>query len=764
MPGGNVDEASIYEIGSIMKALKIEFFAFAALFFVSGCTNNPMIKKSPDPAYRLDLAAPINKWDEAIPLGNGLTGGLLWGEGNEIRLSLDRGDIWDLRPHPGFAVPGFSYETVCRMAQSGQTKALNKKYARASDYPTKLPGCRLVLTLPDRLKARSFHLNMKTGVGSVTLGQNHLECFFSAVKPYALVKIPGSLKDMHLVSNQAVTKLGNQPAQIEQNGNSTWLVQKALTGLRYAFYVEKKQFKDYTLLAITSATNKDNTDPLVEARRLAQHALSSGYDKLLAEHERWWAGFWGKSSVVIPDSAIQQQYNLVQYFYGAASRDGDPPIPLQGVWTADTGTLPPWHGDYHNDLNTQLTYWAYLTSNHLIQGRGFLDFMWSLKPVHEQFARKFYGTPGMVVPGVMALDGRPMGVWYQYSLSPTMGAWIAQAFYLHWRYDMDKIFLKERAYPYCAEIADAIVGLMKPDKNGKLKLPLSSSPEIHNNTQQAWLKPNSNFDLSLIRWLFGANAEMAKDLGMTTEAKRWKNLLSQMDDLAVAGADGELLLAPGEPLEESHRHFSHLMSIYPLGTINIDGGERDRKIIEASMAQIDTLGSENWCGYSYSWMACMRARIGQGDRALEYLHDYMDCISRNGFHLNGRQKKKDLPGLKMHAFTLEGNFAAAQAVHEMLLQSWGGRIRIFPAIPSGWKNTSFHQWRAEGGFLVDAERVSGQTIRVSVTATVDQLLHLKNPFGRREYMSNATIEEDDSGMLTCRMEKGQRLVLSLKEK
>ncbi len=748
-----------------MKDLKIELpvFVFVALFFASGCTNNSMIKETPDPSFRLDLTAPINKWDEAIPLGNGLTGGLLWGEGSEIRLSLDRGDLWDLRPHPGFTVTDFSYETVRQMAQSGQTEDLNKKYARASDYPTKLPGCRLVITLPDHMKAQSFHLDMKTGVGSVSLGQNNMECFFSAVKPYALVKIPGSLKGIHLVANQAVTKLGNQHAQIEQNENSTWLVQEALPDLRYVFYVSKKQLKDYTLLAITTTTNKDNADPVDEARRLVQNALSAGYDKLLAEHEQWWTDFWARSSVNIPDSVIKQQYNIVQYFYGAASRDGAPPIPLQGVWTADAGTLPPWHGDYHNDLNTQLTYWAYLTSNHLSQGRSFLDFMWSLKPAHEEFARKFYGTSGMIVPGVMSLDGKPMGVWYQYSLSPTMGAWVAQAFYWHWRYSMDKDFLKNRAYPYCTEIADAIVGLMTPDKNGKLKLPLSSSPEIHNNTQRAWLTPNSNFDLSLIRWLFGVNAEMAKDLGIIQDATRWKNLLSQMDDLAVAGTDGALLLAPGEPLKESHRHFSHLMAIYPLGILNTDGSDRDRKIIDASLKQIDSLGSQNWCGYSYSWMACMRARAGQSERALEYLHDYMDCTSRNGFHLNGPQKRKDLPGFKMRAFTLEGNFAAAQAVHEMLLQSWGGRLRIFPAIPSKWKNASFHQWRAEGGFLVDAERVGDQTIRVSVTATVDQLLRLKNPFRGKDFESNIKMERRGDDELQCMLKKDQTVTLRLKQ-
>lgn len=189
----------------------------------------------------------------------------------------------------------------------------------------------------------------------------------------------------------------------------------------------------------------------------------------------------------IPDPALQLHFNLVQYYYGAASRQGAPPIPLQGVWSTDNGKLPAWRGDYHHDLNTELTYWAYLNSGRFDQGMSFLDFMDSLKPVHEKFAREFFGLPtGQVVPGVMALDGKPIGSWVQYTLSPTIGAWVAQSFHLHWRYTMDKKLLTERAYPYCVSPGDALLGLLKPDaKTGKLKLPLSSSPEVHNNTQAA---------------------------------------------------------------------------------------------------------------------------------------------------------------------------------------------------------------------------------------------------------------------------------------
>ena len=152
----------------------------------------------------------------------------------------------------------------------------------------------------------------------------------------------------------------------------------------------------------------------------------------------------------MPDPAILRHYYLVRYFYGAASRRGAPPMPLQGVWTADAGGLPPWKGDYHNDLNTQMTYMAYQAAGHFDEGLSYLDFLWDLPPAFQRFAREFYGTGGLAVPGVMTLAGQPLGGWGQYSLSPTMRAWSAHLFYLHWRYTMDDAFLRERAYPWCA--------------------------------------------------------------------------------------------------------------------------------------------------------------------------------------------------------------------------------------------------------------------------------------------------------------------------
>jgi hypothetical protein len=126
------------------------------------------------------------------------------------------------------------------------------------------------------------------------------------------------------------------------------------------------------------------------------------------------------------------------------------------------------------------------------------------------------------------------------------------------------------------------------------------------------------------------------------------------------------------------------------------------------------------------------ARAGRPEQALESLRRYMPITRRNGFHCNY---------LNNPIVTLEGNFAAGQAVHEMLLQSWGNTLRIFPAVPDQWKDVAFESLRAEGGFIVSARRVAGRNVSVTITATVDQSVQLVNPFGDIAFRADHEVEQ-----------------------
>jgi alpha-L-fucosidase 2 len=733
----------------------------------------------PDASLNLRLTAPITTWDEAIPLGNGTMGVLLWGEGSTLRLSLDRGDLWDERPSKRFTQvrDRFNWATMQQLVASNRMAEFNDIFDSNYDYngpPTRLPAGRLELTLDPTQTIEAFELNLATAEGIAKLkdggGIRVLVNAAEVSEPVALMRIPGPRpKDFRLRTPDSVKKLGYPAPRTGEADSLRWFEQEAADGFAYAVCVGWKRAGDFTLVAVTVATRHEGRSPQVVAQRRVEAALKSGYDKVLAAHAAWWAQFWDRSRVFVPEPHILQHYTLVRYFYGAASRRGAPPMPLQGVWSADAGSLPPWKGDYHNDLNTQMTYLAYRASGDFDEGACFLDYLWDLLPAFRKFAKDFYGAPGAAVPGVMSLAGQPLGGWGQYSLSPTMGAWNAHLFYLHWRHTGDEAFLRRRAYPFCREIGVCLRALLKPDPSGISKLPLSSSPEIFDNSRRAFLKPNSNYDLASLKMLFLALAEMASALRDKQAATGWTATAAQLGD-CHAKSDGTLLLDETTPLPGSHRHLSNLMPLHPFNLITADGGERDRQIIAASLKQWDALGTTAWCGYSFSWMACLRARVGDAEAALRNLDIYARAfILRNGFHANGDQTRSGFSSMTYRPFTLEGNFLAMEAVHEMLLQSWSARpgsgtqgvLRLFPATPWRWHEASFDDLRAEGGHRVSARRENNTTTWCRLVAGRDGIVSIRDNFGGREPKWSREGVKRVGGNFEVSLKRGQTIEATL---
>ena len=296
---------------------------------------------------------------------------------------------------------------------------------------------------------------------------------------------------------------------------------------------------------------------------------------------------------------------------------------------------------------------------------------------------------------------------------------MGQHFWLHWKYSADEQFLRERAWPFVGEVACALEGVTEmkwsEDEGREIRtLEYSTSPEIYNNSMEAWFKTITNYDLALIRFTFDAAAEMAGYLGLTDQQNHWADLRDQMPRFDI-DADGALTFAHGFPYNESHRHFSHLMAIHPLGLVDFSQGEASQDIIKASIGKLDKYGPDWWCGYSYSWCANMKARAFDGEGAAEALKTFAECfVLPNSFHANGDQTRTGKSQFTYRPFTLEGNFAFASGLQEMLLQSHTGTVRVFPAIPASWKDVSFKDLRTMGAFLVSAEMKGGTLTGASV--------------------------------------------------
>lgn len=726
-----------------------------------------------------DLAA---TWDEAMPLGNAMVGALVWQKEGKLRFSLDRADLWDLRPMANIDFNKWTFEDVYEHWKAGEYEKVQKAFDTPYDQspaPSKIPAGALEFDIEKLGAVKEVKLDLETASCVVSWENGaKLTTFVHAEKPigwYRFENLPDDL-GIELISpaynrenNEGYTsqsrndlnQLGYEQGEITKGKNSLTYNQKGWGDFSYQIHTSWQQAEN-TLegcWSVSSENEKKDSQPL--ASKAVKQEMNLGFNPSLSEHLAWWESYWAKSSVSIPDSVLQRQYDLEMYKFGAAARPDAPPICLQSVWTADHGKLPPWKGDFHHDLNTQLSYWPSYTGNYLNLEEGFLNWLWKYRPTFKKYTKDYFGVEGMNVPGVTTLEGEPMGGWIQYSMGQTVAAWLGHHFYLHWKYSMDRDFLKERAYPWLKDVAVFFDNMAIKAEDGTRKLKMSSSPEIYNNSAKAWFAETTNFDLALIRWTYEKAAELAGELGLQEECNAWLQIRSEWPELAVDPETG-LMFAPEFPYNESHRHFSHLMAYHPLGTIDFSKGEKDQKIIRNTIENLAKQGPDYWTGYSYSWQGNLYARAFEGEKAAEALRIFAECFClRNSFHVNGDQCKAGHSKFTYRPFTLEGNFAFAAGVQDMLIQSHTGVVRIFPAIPADWKDVRFQHLRTQGAFLVSAEKQEGLPVSVTVKSEKGGVFKLHNPFGNHDFNVDGADFALDSGIISINMEAGQETKLTL---
>jgi alpha-L-fucosidase 2 len=264
--------------------------------------------------------------------------------------------------------------------------------------------------------------------------------------------------------------------------------------------------------------------------------------------------------------------------------------------------------------------------------------------------------------------------------------------------------------------------------------------------------------LALIKWTFEKTAELAGELGKTEEAQHWQKIGSAWDDFDVDETAG-FTFAKGVPYDASHRHFSHLIAFHPLGLVDYSKGEKDLKIIKNTLKTLDQYGSDWFCGYSFSWLGNLRARAFDGEGAAQALRIFADnfCL-KNSFHVNGDQSGKGYSKFTYRPFTLEGNFAFAAGVQDMLLQSHTGIIHLFPAIPKDWQNVRFDKLRTEGAFIVSAELQNGTLSKVRIFAEKGGVLSLKNPFNKDKFQCSVPYILENN-VIIIKSKVGQNIVL-----
>lgn len=704
-------------------------FVALAMFTVSGSCAGSHATGAP---WRFTFHRPLPQWKDGLPVGNGTLGAQVWGTGPALYLTLDRGDVWDLRYQPN-TLPTFNYLHLKELVHKRRHDLIQQQMSAdngpmADIVPTRLSMGRLRISLPPDTLVERATLDLQHGEVRWLLSVHgkpvEYRVLASITPDMILVTLDGvqdwepkvSFYPIGELDPAVATKLGYPKPISGTSGSFSWSTQSLLSsGAVTTAWISVRRGSEWDLLITIPA--QDTPHSVNKARQTLNAALAEGITKIAAQHRQWWHERWSRSQVHIPDIGLERLW-INGIYKLASSSYGSVPAGLQGLWPPD-GELPPWRGDYHIDMNIQETYWPAYSSNQLDLTEPLNHWLISIvAPQARKITRQFFGVPGIWVGGALDLKGRLLGgqnnwMTVQYWLGG--GAWLAQHLWWYYTYSQDKQFLRQQAYPFLKEAALFYQNTLKQGPDGLLHIPLSASPEYFSNDIEAWT-PDPTAGLSLVRNLLHYNIQASRVLDVDPGLRRkWATMEQKLAPYPVD--DSGLKVQPDAPYDRSHRHPMHLFPIFPGGDLNVEGNSADRKLIAKSIENWIFQGTGEWTGWSFPYASLIASRVRLRTQALNELRIYKQAfIWPNGFHVNGDYHRYGYSIHDYQPFTMEAECAFTDAVNSMLLQSWGGKVRIFPSVPDSWKDVSFENLRAQGGFLISAEMVNGEVISASISS------------------------------------------------
>jgi hypothetical protein len=417
------------------------------------------------------------------------------------------------------------------------------------------------------------------------------------------------------------------------------------------------------------------------------------------------------------------------YKMASATRPGRPALDLMGPWFRRT----PWTKIWWN-LNIQLAYWPQLTGNRLELGESLCELIDQGAPALAANAKQFSADSAAV--------GRATG----YDCVGPVGSelcnlpWTMHNYWLQYRYSMDDAMLRDRLFPMLKRSINYYLHLLKEGPDGKLHIAQGLSPEYED---QPSPNPDCNIDLSLLRWGCQTLLAACDRLKMSDpQMAQWKDTLARLTPYPQD--QNGLMVSASVPFAHSHRHYSHLVMIYPLYIMTLEQPENRELVIKSLKHWMGM--PERLAGYSYTGAASISALLGEGDEAARYLNKLLDTkIPPNTLYVEAGP-------------CIETPLSAAASLNDMLLSSWGDRIRVFPGVPSAWQDAVFHNLRTEGAFLVSAARHEGKTQWVRIKSLAGERCRIR-PGLAGEVKATVPLKSVGEGAYDLDLPKGGEAIL-----
>lgn len=695
--------------------------------------QRPMILKYDRPAYT---------WmTQALPIGNGELGAMFMGDPREEVIQFNEKTLWTGNPNIRGAYQNFGYITLTTSAADytdySRTLSLDEalgqvsyrangiRYSREflASHPARVIAVRL--TSDASHGALNFGLRLRSAQPQATSQPIQISSEKTARLHFSgtldLVSYAATLQ-VEIHGGSLSTSTEDSSLLVIKDAQEVVLYLSASTN--YDIHSESYIHGDLTSI------RKQQESRIRSASLLGYEALRSQH---IADYQRLYSRvklYLGNNTDIDPltlttDELVRRQHQQnyldeLYYQYGrylmiASSRGMDLPNNLQGIWN-DSNT-PPWESDIHTNINIQMNYWPSEVAN--------------LSECHLPFLR-YLSVESVKPNGGMRRTAQNEGLrgWSvhtqsnifsqtDWNINRPANAWYCMHLWQHYRYTLDKEYLRTIALPAMKSAVEYWFDRLKQDKNGMWIAPEEWSPE-----HGPW-EDGIPYAQQLIYELFDATLQASKVVKLPRHfVHELENKFAKLDRGLSIGSWGQIKewkIKEDDPKDE-HRHLSHLIALYPGRQLS---AVEPSPLLQAARTSLEARG-ENGTGWSRAWKIALWARLREGEKARTLLKQALNYTTYTGLSMNVRDGGVYENLFDAHPpFQIDGNFGATAGISEMLLQSYRGELDLLPALPKAWHSGSISGLKAEGGFTIDLDWQAGNLTTAQIASQTSGICQIR---------------------------------------